>query len=109
MEVVASDPTVVPEGLKMLAISGTYLTVGLVGPMINVNIPMWPFIDKGVRLIGSSNYKKWTIPKVLDFISRTQDKYPFDKIISHKFKLDDLEEAFKQVLSGEVVRAAIIP
>ena len=109
MEVVASDPSVVSEGLKMLALNGTYLSVGLVGPLVRVTIPMYPMIDRSIRLIGSSNYRAWTIPKVMDFIVRNQHKYPFDKIISHQFKLEDLNEAFAQVIDGKVVRAAIVP
>ncbi|MFC1864788.1 zinc-binding dehydrogenase [Chloroflexota bacterium] len=108
VEVVASSPEVVPEGLEMLALRGTYLTIGLVGPF-TTTIGMGLFIGKGIRLIGSANYKAWTIPKVMEFMARTKDKYPFDKIISHKFKLEDVEEAFRQHIAGKVVRAAIIP
>jgi threonine dehydrogenase-like Zn-dependent dehydrogenase len=108
MEVVASAPEVVPEGIDMLGLGGTFLTVGLVGPF-SANLKMEPFIDRGIRLIGSANYKAWTMPKVLDFMARTISKYPFDKIISHKFKLKDAEEAMKQAVAGKVVRAAIIP
>jgi len=108
MELVASAPEVVPEGLQMLGLGGTYLTVGLVGPT-STTVPLSPFIDRGIKLIGSANYKAWTMPKVLDFMSRTIDKYPFDKIISHKYKLADAEEALKQAAAGKVVRAAVIP
>lgn len=108
MELVASAPEVVPEGLQMLGLGGTYLTVGLVGPT-STTVPLSPFIDRGIKLIGSANYKAWTMPKVLDFMSRTIEKYPFDKIISHKFKLAEAEEALKQAAAGKVVRAAVIP
>jgi L-iditol 2-dehydrogenase len=107
MEVVASAPEVVPEGIEMLGLGGTYLTVGLVGPFA-AKLGMGPFINKGIRLIGSANYKAGTMPKVLDFMARTIDRYPFDKVISHKFKLQDAEEAMKQAMAGKVVRAAIV-
>jgi Zn-dependent alcohol dehydrogenase len=68
---------------------------------------MGPF-KQGIRLIGSANYKAWTMPKVLDFMARTIDRYPFDKVISHKFKLQDAEEAMRQAMAGKVVRAAIV-
>ena len=107
MEVVASAPEVVSEGIEMLGLAGTFITVGLVG-RFSASLGMGPFITKGIRLIGSSNYKAWTIPKVLDFMARTIDKYPFDKIISHKFKLQDAEKAMIQAMEGKVVRAAIV-
>lgn len=106
---VASDPDVVTEGVQMLALNGTYLTMGLVTSRLDPRLNMLAFIDKGVRLIGSANYKAWTIPKVLEFMVRNRDKYPFDKMISHKFKLQDIEEAFKQTIAGKVQRAAIVP
>jgi len=107
LEVVSSAPEVVPEGLEMLGLGGTYLTVGLVGPY-TVKMGMGPFINKGIRLIGSANYKGGTIARVLDFMSRTISRYPFDKIISNKFKLEEAEEAMKQAAAGKVVRAAVV-
>ena len=108
MEVVASDATVVPEGLEMLGLGGTYLSIGLVGPY-TTTLGMGPFINKGIKLIGSANYEAWTMPKVMEFMARTKDKYPFDKVVSHKFKLEDVEEAYRQQIEGKVVRAGIIP
>jgi L-iditol 2-dehydrogenase len=107
MEVVAASPEAVPEGLEMLDFGGTYLTVGLVGPY-KVNISMMPFIDKGLRLIGSAQFKASTMPSVLDLMARTVDKYPWDKMISHTFKLEDTEIAIQQAAAGKVIRAAIV-
>jgi threonine dehydrogenase-like Zn-dependent dehydrogenase len=106
MELVASAPQVIPEGLEMLTPGGTYLTCGLVGPYVS-NVMMMPIISKGLKLIGSSNYKVWTMPRVLDFMARTGSKYPFEKIISHKFRLTDVAEAYKQMMEGKVIRAGI--
>jgi Zn-dependent alcohol dehydrogenase len=49
------------------------------------------------------------IPKVLDFLVRTKNKYPFDKLISDKFKLEEIEKAMKLGAEGKVIRAAIVP
>jgi threonine dehydrogenase-like Zn-dependent dehydrogenase len=107
LEVVAGAPEVVAEGLEMLAIGGTYLTVGLVGPY-PATIEMGPFINKGLRLIGSAQFKAATMASVLDLMARTIDKYPWDKLISHTFKLEEAENAIKQAAAGKVVRAALV-
>jgi threonine dehydrogenase-like Zn-dependent dehydrogenase len=107
MEVVAAAPEVVPEGLEMVSLGGTYLTVGLVGPY-PVNINMGPFINRGIRLIGSAQFKASTMPSVLDLMARTIDQYPWDTMISHTFGLEDAEEAVKQAAMGKVVRAAVV-
>ncbi|MFC2069881.1 zinc-binding dehydrogenase [Chloroflexota bacterium] len=106
LEVVSSAPEVVPEGLEMLGLGGTFVTVGLVGNF-TANIGMGSFINKGVKLVGSANYGAATMPKVMDFMVRNKDKYDFDGIISHTFKLEDVEEAYKQMIDGKVVRAGI--
>ena len=91
----------------MLGLGGTYITTGLVG-FFTASLSMMPFINKGIKLVGSGNYQAWVMPKVLDFMARTIDRYPFDKIISHKFKLQDAEEAIKQSAAGKVIRAAVV-
>ena len=40
---------------------------------------------------------------------RTKDKYPFDKLVSHKFKLEDVNEGIRKSIAGEVIRAGIVP
>jgi Zn-dependent alcohol dehydrogenase len=42
-------------------------------------------------------------------MARTRQRYPWDKIISHKFPLESIEEAFVQQDKGHVTRAAIVP
>ena len=100
MEVVAAAPEVVPEGLQMLDLGGTYLTVGLVGPY-TADISMMPFIDRGLRLMGSASFKASTIPAVLDLMARTMDRYPWDKLISHTFKLEDARTGCEAGGSGK--------
>jgi Zn-dependent alcohol dehydrogenase len=46
---------------------------------------------------------------VMEMLVRTKDKYPFHKLVSHKFKLEDINEAFKQSIEGKVIRAGIVP
>jgi Zn-dependent alcohol dehydrogenase len=42
-------------------------------------------------------------------MTRTRTRYPWNKIISHKFPLEAIEEAFVQQDKGHVTRAAIVP
>jgi len=64
---------------------------------------------KGLTIVGSGNYKAWVLPKVLDLLVRTGDKYPFDKLVSHKFKLADVNEGIQLSIEGRVIRAGIVP
>lgn len=106
---VAGRPEVVAEGLDMVGPGGTYLSMGIVIGNAYSQIDMERVVHKGLTIIGSSTYQVWAIPKVLDFLVRTRDKYPFHKLISHKYKLEDINEAFKQSIHGNVTRAGIVP
>src|SRR5687768_6440100 len=87
---VVGRPEVVAEGLEMLCPGGTYLTMGLVTGGLISHLDMEKVVHKGLTIVGSGNYKAWVMPKVLDLLVRTRDKYPFDKLVSHKFKLEDI-------------------
>jgi len=63
----------------------------------------------GLTIVGSGNYKAWVLPKVLDLLVRTRDKYPFDKLVSHKFKLEDVNEGIQLSIEGKVIRAGVVP
>jgi len=106
---VVGRPEVVAEGLEMLRPSGTYLTMGLVTGGLISHLDMEKVVHKALTIVGSGNYAPWTMPKVLDMLVRTRDKYPFDKLVSHKFKLAEINEAIQQSLAGKVVRAGIVP
>jgi hypothetical protein len=58
-------------------------------------VEMERLITGHFNTVSSSTYRAWTIPQVLEFMARTIDKYPFDKVISHKSKLEDTEETLK--------------
>ncbi|HEY7801367.1 MAG TPA: hypothetical protein VIE40_01715, partial [Dehalococcoidia bacterium] len=44
---------------------------------------------------GVVMYDPWVIPEALEFLVRTKDKYPHEDVVSHTFKLDQINEAFQ--------------
>ena len=44
-----------------------------------------------------------------DLMRRTLTKYPWGSVVSHKFPLEQINEAFIQQDKGHVTRAAIVP
>jgi Zn-dependent alcohol dehydrogenase len=40
---------------------------------------------------------------------RTLGRYPWDRVVSHKFPLEEINEAFAAQDTGHVTRAAIVP
>jgi hypothetical protein len=47
--------------------------------------------------------------QALDLLRRTRDRYPWQRVISHTFPLEHINEAFVEADEGRVTRAAIVP
>ena len=113
---VVGVPEAFAEGAQLVRNGGALLEMG------NISIGnAAPFDPAGIvassrRIYGVSTYDPWVIPKALDFLVRTRNKYPFDKIVSHKYKLDDINKAFEEAEwkaagaeKSKITRAFIVP
>ncbi|SVD31345.1 uncharacterized protein METZ01_LOCUS384199, partial [marine metagenome] len=112
---VVGYPEVVNEGISMLRNGGSYVEIGNIWDNSNVTIDMSKIVWGMNRLIGIAHYNPYIIPVALDFLVRTQKRFPLTKIISHRFSLDEISEAFaKSEWSGKnsstkLTRAILVP
>ena len=51
----------------------------------------------------------WGPIPALDLMRRTNSQYPWHKVVSHTFPLEQINEAFVAADQGKVTRAAIVP
>ena len=102
----------VPEGIDMLSHGGTFLEIGNTFRGREVSIDPSKLLP-GKRLMGSAICRPNILPTVLDYMVRNQDKVPFHKIVSHKFKLADINEALNRAewdqRQTDVTRAVLVP
>lgn len=112
VEVVGS-PDVVNEGIRMLGRYGRYVEIGNISPRRTYKADPSLLVGTNRRIFGVSLYRAETLRTALDFLVRTQDRYPYDKLVSHDFPLHRIDEAFEaaDTFRGAtgVVRAAIRP
>jgi threonine dehydrogenase-like Zn-dependent dehydrogenase len=107
-------PAVVPEGLQMLREGGTYLEIGNISFGNTTTLDPSQLVWGSKSIVGVVMYDPWVIPEALDFLVRTRDKYPHNDVVSHKFKLDDINDAFmnsewqREGDATKVNRAAIV-
>jgi Zn-dependent alcohol dehydrogenase len=98
----------------MVRSGGRYLEIG------NINFGMTMPYDPSQLVHGNKSihgvvlYEPKVIPQVLSFISRNLTKYPFEKVVSHVYPLDKINDAFQQSEwlgkdQRKVVRAALAP
>ncbi|MFN3621510.1 MAG: zinc-binding dehydrogenase [Nitrososphaerales archaeon] len=97
---------VIREGLEMLDSGGSYVVIGA-GYAGFANIAPLTLILKQLKIMGSLGHEPRHIEKGLRFLESRVDRYPFKKIVSHTFSLDEVNAALNVVAKREAVKAAI--
>ncbi|RME31504.1 MAG: zinc-binding alcohol dehydrogenase, partial [Candidatus Zixiibacteriota bacterium] len=100
---------VVPEGLAMLGSGGDYLMIGNINQKQRCEIHPADLVHGGKTVHGLMWYRPASLQKALTFLSTRGDRYPFHKILSHKYPLTAVTEAFHDQDAGRVQRAALLP
>ncbi len=98
----------IPEGLDMLGPGGRFMEIGNVSPGHTFEYDPAMLIIGSKSIIPVGYYKAESLKKAMDFMLRTKNKYPYDKILSKSYPLEDLEKAFEDQDKGLVSRAAIV-
>ena len=107
-------PAVIPEGIDMLRAGGTYLEIGTISRGAKIEFEPSLLVWGSKKIVGVIQYDPWVIPRALDFLVRTSDRWPWNRILSHKYPLEKINEAFaasewhnKETTS--ITRAALVP
>jgi L-iditol 2-dehydrogenase len=113
---VAGVRGVVAEGIEMLANGGTYLEIGSIVEGFGFNLDPFEACRRGLHLIAFLQYDTRILPRALDFVKRSRTRVPWDRVISHTFPLEGIQDAFEQAewvgrepAEALITRAAITP
>lgn len=113
---VAGVNGVVQEGIQMLGPGGTYLEVGSIVPGFAFPLDPLEACRRGLRFIAFFQYDMRLLPRALNFVERTRARVPWDRVISHTFPLEGIQEAFERAewagrapAEAVITRAAITP
>ena len=106
---VTGVPEAIPEGLSMARVGGTYVVIGNISRGTTVEIDPFAITSFSRNILGVATYDNWVIPRALQFLVKNKGKYPFHRVLSHKFPLEEINQAFEQANKGNVTRAAIVP
>jgi threonine dehydrogenase-like Zn-dependent dehydrogenase len=112
---VVGIPEALAEGIQMVRDGGTLLEIGNISFGRTVPIDPSQLVWGSKKIVGVIMYDPWVIPEALDFLARTREKYPHQDVVSHKFKIDDINDAFensewaREGSSTKVNRAVIVP
>jgi D-arabinose 1-dehydrogenase-like Zn-dependent alcohol dehydrogenase len=106
---VVGNPNVVDEGLRMTAPEGTYLEIGNINAGWETHFDPSFIIFGNRRYQGMAHYEAEDLKGTIDLMIRTRTKYPYHKILSHIFPLEQINDAFRQQEDGHITRGAIKP
>ena len=104
---VTGNPNVISEGVTMLRYGGRYLILGSILIDQFTDLAPGAMIRKNLSLKFVGYYEPWAMSKALELLVRTKQKYPFDKIVSHTFKLHQIEEALTFADQGTSIRVGV--
>jgi D-arabinose 1-dehydrogenase-like Zn-dependent alcohol dehydrogenase len=107
-------PQVIPEGIEMLRAGGTYLEIGTISRGAKVELEPAQLVWGAKRIIGVIMYDATVIPRALDFLVRNRTRWPFERLVSHKYPLEQINQAFTDSEwhgreTTTITRAALVP
>lgn len=103
-------PDVVDVGLKMLRRGGTYCETGNFADTGSVSLNIHrQFSAKNVLFIGNTNHPHDMYYVHHDMMIRHRHEYPWHKLITHRFELDDCKEAMKAAYSPDALKVEFVP
>jgi threonine dehydrogenase-like Zn-dependent dehydrogenase len=105
----AGVPQVVPEGIEMAGVAGIYLDPGQFVAVGEIPIDVNKIVAKSLRIVGMSNHALPGYVPTMEMMLRYQDAYPWEKLFSHRFALDDYEEAMKVSMAEDSMKVLVYP
>ena len=106
---VCGVPDVVPVGLRMLRVGGTYAIAGLVNPEAHLRLDGNLVLRNWITLRGVHNYHPRHLLQALDFVAASRRRFPFHVLVDGKYDLGDVGRAMRDAAEHRVLRAAIVP
>jgi len=100
-------PSVINEGIALLRPGGKYVLIGNVGPGRTMELDPASILRPMKTVMPIIAYEKWVLPRALDFLARTRQRYPFEKLVSHAFPFGDINHAFDEADAGRCIRATL--
>jgi alcohol dehydrogenase len=80
----------------MLRSGGCYLEVGSIAPGNVFSYDATSLVRANARFVATSNYSPWALEQSLAFLRRNHRRFPFERVVSHVFPLEDISRAFRQ-------------
>ncbi len=95
------------EGVQLVAKGGSYLVCGLWSAPGSVAIEPRIINNMNMQIKGTSMYEPRHIALAVSVATANHQRYPMAAAVTHKFGLDQMQEALDCVAKGEPVKAVV--
>lgn len=106
---VAGSPDLIPIGLQSLRIGGRLVEIGNSFPDARFSYDACDLVWRRLTLSGVHNYDTRHLKTGIDFLAATNDRFPFEKLVTHRFNLEEINAALHMAASGKAIRVAVLP
>jgi L-iditol 2-dehydrogenase len=99
-----------PEGLEMMRRGGTYIETGNFVDTGETSINVHRHLAaKNALVIGNCNHPHSGYYRAMEMMLRYNDRYPFKKLVTHVYKLDDAPAGMEKSLDPESLKVVLVP
>jgi L-iditol 2-dehydrogenase len=103
-------PAAMSEGLEMVSMGGTFLTVGNYIDMGTVPInPQRQILSKSLRIIGVNGMPYQSYARGLRLMNQNWKRLSLDSFVTHEFGIDDAERALETATSLKSLKVLVRP
>ena len=103
------SPTAIGEGMEMCRDGGKYLVLGHYCDAGPVSWNPHVVTRKQLTVIGSWSYEPRHLRMALEFMRATQRQFPFAEMVTHRFTLDQANEALATTASWKAAKSVLVP
>jgi alcohol dehydrogenase len=100
-------PAVIKPGLESLRKGGRYIEIGCSFPNANVELDMSQILWNLLTIQGVHNYDFSHLRRATQMVCQSLSLFPYDKLISQTFSLQDINEALRHAAGNRGGRVAI--
>jgi threonine dehydrogenase-like Zn-dependent dehydrogenase len=102
-------PNAIPEGIDMVRVGGTYVLIGCWANRGTVGIDPSKIVTRELHIIGQRYASPQQHERDLKFLTKYAREYPFQKLITNRFSLDEAKDALELQNRFGGMKLAITP
>src|SRR3954462_2909682 len=106
---VAGFPAITDEGVQMLAPGGRYVEIGNISPGLTYAADPSYWVTQNISIFGVNHYSRKHLRDALDILRRTRQRYPYERIVSHRFRIGQINKAMAPPATGTGTSGSLVP